>query len=167
MKYTLFVITVFFSVPNISAQDLSLDDLLIAIDYNTDDLDTYLVKKGFTYSPGRDSKDSSNQKNCKYLFEYSHKQNSKYRIATYSCIYNNYAKELAYRFPEDSKYVAFKESLRNKEFVFDKSLDHEGTLYSFFQKIKDGVKIEIVVSAKKSLASGTLYEIAILKTSNI
>jgi hypothetical protein len=166
MKYILLWITVFFSVVTVSAQDLSLDDLLVALDYSADDLDTYLVKNGFIYSPGLENKDTVIQKDCKYMFQYSNKQNPKCKIATYCCIYTNYAKELSYIFTEDSKYVAFKESLKNKGFVFEKSYDHEGTLFSIFQKNKDGVKIEIVISARKSLSLGTIYEISILKTSN-
>lgn len=160
-KITLILILSSFFSLNTFGQKLTVNELINLIDYNSDELDTYLVKKGFVFRPGIDSNNEDTKLDCNYFYEYSHKVKSYYDFAIFQCKYNNYQSSINFRTPSSNDNLLFKTELKNNGFKFINAYDDDNIHFINYELIITKYVFKATLASRTIDENETIYELSI------
>jgi len=145
------------------SQRLTVNDMFLLINKDFDEIDTYLLKKGYVFKPGSDSKKEDTKNNCAFFYEYSHKSIKYYDFAMYNCIYDGNTTNLTVRTSSESDYLKFKDELKIKGFKHLKSYVENQTNFIEYELIQGETTYEATLTSRIINGSISIYEIGISK----
>ncbi len=147
----------------IFAQKFSLSELILLVDKNLDDFDTYVNAKNYKY-------DGIKTETWVKIFKYSYNRNiynsskAEYWISkkeiTGNDIYNDW---VSWQTIDQKDYLAIKTQLKEKGFTLYKTGTFESSIYSYFRKGKIQVKIYSGTNINESGGKVNYYEINVIR----
>lgn len=145
------------------SQRLTVNDVFLLMNKDFDEIDTYLLKKGYVFKPGSDSKREDTKNDCTFFYEYSHKSIQYYAFVMYNCIYDGNKTNLLVRTSSESDYLQFKDELKLKGFKHIKSFVDNETNFIEYELIQGETTYNATLTSRIINGSTSIYEIGISK----
>jgi hypothetical protein len=167
MKKAIFLsLLFFFGISPIisSAQTFSLQELLVLINKNIDDFDTYVVSKGFRFQKTKDDLDFKGITYALNQSEYSRKAEK--FISLYTKYISDNRTNVTYQTSLSTDYLKIKNQAKFNGFKFIKTENFKGSTFLIYKKDKLELSLTLIQYENEDGKISSGYEISITKNSD-
>jgi hypothetical protein len=159
-KFLYMILFIFFT-NGLYSQRIAVNELMSIFNFNQDEIDTYIVKKGYKFHPTVDSKNEKHKEECKFNYTYSYIKNPHYDFAIYNCIYNDNKTTISARTRSETDYLKFKDELKLKGFKYIETFDFEESKFITYELLLNKKTYEASLVSTPLRDGTTIYEISI------
>jgi hypothetical protein len=152
----IFILLICFCNSYTFSQDFSVSELVNFLDFNSDEIDTKIVNKGYVPYVTKFASDT----NCVFFYEYKSTTLKSNDICTYNCIYDGNKTNISFRTRDDNSYRVLKEQIVNYGFKFKETVSISKGKMLFYTLSKNNKNYELTL-ASRTYEGFNLYEITI------